>query len=391
MLVKQMKLQALLSNPKLFWLLLPLFLLLTWQFTFSNLKVLQKPALDFTVLYQAGKQVSVGLNPYSKKEISDFHTPPPSLLVFSLLPLLPLEMSQIAWFLLSLISFLIGSYFLFKALNISDNRLLWIFYLSGVLVFFPFRFNLGSGEVNNFLFFFLSTSFYLLQKKKELPAAFLLSLGIIFKITPLFFLFLFLLEKRIKILLGIAVCLLTLGAVTLLVFGPDLFLHYWAVIPRYFNLYDPVYYNQSLTAVFLRFSLPLTSIRIFSTLLLSFALLVFIYFQRKINSQDLTSQIILWNIGILYTLIFSTFAWQHHFTIVLFPLITTTYLFYKTKLSPIFFLTIAIIYLMLGLNIKNPAGLANFNITGAIILSHVFLGGVFLLLLNYFLAWRIKY
>ena len=373
------------------------FLLISGQFILSNSKVLQHPALDFSVLYNAGWQVLNKQDPYLQKADSSFHTPPPSLLVFALLPLLPIGASQAAWYILSFAAFILGSYFLFKTLekfggstafHALDGKV-WLVYLSLVLVYFPFRFNLGSGEVNNFLFLFLAMVFYYWQQRRELGIVLPLALGIIIKITPLFFLLVFFLERRWKLILFTGIWLMALSLMTVLFFGWEIFTSYVAVIPRYFNLLTPVYYNQSLAATVGRISHDLLVSRWLSIVTLAVALLVFVSYQSKLPKNAFKTDVLVWNISILYTLIFSTFAWQHHFTIAIFPLVTTLSLLVQLKNSKRFFFLLTLSYVLLGINIKSSTIFTDWGLPGAIILSHVFWGALLLLLLNYRLASRL--
>jgi len=130
-------------------LVVPIFLLIALQFIVSNIKLLRSPGQDFEVFYLSGQQAVVKQNPYLMLGKDIVRNPPPALLLFMLLPILPIQLSQIIWFILSLIIFFIGSYFLFKILVELDrdkfliplNWKLWLPYLSLAFIFFPFRYN----------------------------------------------------------------------------------------------------------------------------------------------------------------------------------------------------------------------------------------------------------
>lgn len=147
------------------WLILFISLLIITQFIFANIKLLKipAPAQDFEVFYLSGQQVINKQNPYLQLGKDIVRNPPPALLLFSLFPLFPVLVSQTLWFIASMVLFILGSFILFKILGILDkdklfnvnNWKLWVFYLSLVFLFFPFRYNLGSGQVNNLLFLLL--------------------------------------------------------------------------------------------------------------------------------------------------------------------------------------------------------------------------------------------
>ena len=383
---------------KLSWLVIPIFIAITFQFVQSSIKVLQFPALDFGVLYQAGKLVSEGQNPYAKKLVSDFHSPPQSLLIFSFLPFLHILESQIVWFVISFSLFIIGSFFLFKTLTEFDksnlfktnNFFLWMAYLSAVMIYFPFRYNLGSGEVNNLLFFFLTISFYYLKRSDFIGVALPIALGIVIKITPLFFIYVFLLQKQFKTILSITLCLSALSLITLLLFSHDLFKNYLLMSPRYFTLDVPVYYNQSLSAFLARIFEDRIIVRALNFLILTIAMIEFTILLWKKSLKRFMGQTIIWNISILYILIFSPFAWQHHFTIAIFPLVTTSYLIIKEQLPKIYLALIFCSYLLMGFNIKDLSILANLGLIKTVIISHVLIGSILLLVLNYRLLIKVR-
>ena len=102
-------------------LVVPIFLLIALQFIVSNIKLLKSPGQDFEVFYLSGQQAVVRQNSYLMLGKDIVRNPPPALLLFMLLPLLPIQLSQIIWFILSLIIFFIGSYFLFKILAELDR------------------------------------------------------------------------------------------------------------------------------------------------------------------------------------------------------------------------------------------------------------------------------
>src|SRR3989344_8660575 len=94
----------------IFFLVVPIFLLIALQFIVSNIKLLRSPGQDFEVFYLSGQQALQKQNPYLMLGKDIARNPPPALLFFSLLPLFSIQLSQIIWLILSLMIFIIGSY-----------------------------------------------------------------------------------------------------------------------------------------------------------------------------------------------------------------------------------------------------------------------------------------
>ncbi len=363
------------------WLIIPIFLLTAVQFTLSNIKLLKFPAQDFEVFYLSGKQVLKTENPYLKLGQDIVRNPPPTIIIFSLLPLLPILTSQAIWFIVSFLTFLVASFFLFKILE-ANNWKIWLTFLSLSFLFFPFRYNLGSGQVNNLLFLLIVLAFYFTKNRKIYKAAISVALAIAIKITPLFFLLVFLFQKKIK---QFFCTLISLG-ILLLVTSPfltfNIYKYYFSISNSYLDFTNESYYNQSLAALINRLVHNPNIAQTIVVFISIMSILVFSLLITKVK-QNLLSDIIIWNISILYILILAPFAWQYHFVIIIFPLVTTAYLLVKGKMSYSFYLLLGLSYFMIGWNIKNPQVFEKVNILGGVILSHVVLGAILLLLLNY--------
>jgi len=375
-------------------LIISFFIIVSFQFIISNIKSLKTVAQDFEVFYLSGKQVINKQNPYLLIGGDIVRNPPPAVLLFSLLTLLPIKTSQITWFVLSFLSFIVGSYYIFRIFEkfegnkslYSRNWRIWLIYLSLGFIFFPFRYNLGSGQMNNFLLMFLVLALYLQQSKKELFSAFILSLAILLKITPILLLFILLIQKKIKNVIGIIFFTTIILITTYLFLGKNIFSNYLTVTNSFFDFNIHTYYNQSLSGFLARSfnNIILTKWLVYISIVIVLTKVIFLI--KKIKKDNFQSNIIFWNISIIYMLVLAPFAWQYHFVIIIFPLVTTAYIGYKMKLSYKFFFFLILSYLLIGWNIKNPTALLNKGIFGSIILSHVLFGSIILLLLNYSLA-----
>lgn len=253
-----------LSFKILSWLIIPIFLVIALQFLNSNFKLLKSkfPAQDFEVFYLSGKQALNGQNPYLEVGKDIVRNPPPVIPAFMLLGLFPILISQIVWFNLSFLIFLIGSYFLFKILenedkfkiSLANNWKIWLLYLSLVLRFFPFRYNLGSGQVNNFLFLFLVLSFYFVKQSKYFFSGLSLALGIFLKITPILLLYPLVIMKENKLLKWVVFNLVIIILLTLPLIGFKTYQNYLAILNSFFNFGLSVYINQSIIGFLARIS-----------------------------------------------------------------------------------------------------------------------------------------
>ena len=240
--------------------------------------------------------------------------------------------------------------------------------------------------MNNFLLMFLVLALYLQQSKKELFSAFILSLAILLKITPILLLFILLIQKKIKNVIGIIFFTTIILITTYLFLGKNIFSNYLTVTNSFFDFNIHTYYNQSLSGFLARSfnNIILTKWLVYISIVIVLTKVIFLI--KKIKKDNFQSNIIFWNISIIYMLVLAPFAWQYHFVIIIFPLVTTAYIGYKMKLSYKFFFFLILSYLLIGWNIKNPTALLNKGIFGSIILSHVLFGSIILLLLNYSLA-----
>lgn len=370
-------------------LLIPIFLIISVQFLNSNLKILQTQASDFEVFYLAGKQMQALDNPYLKMGNDIVRNPPPLILIFMLLTFFPILIAQVLWFVFSIFAFLIGSYFLFKIFAWDKNWKIWLFYLSSVFLFFPFRYNLGSGQVNNFLFLFLCLTFYFYKQKKHIFSGIFLALSIVLKITPLFLFVPLVVKKESEAIKWTILSIILIFLFALPFGGFKTYQNYLSIPGSFFDLGLSVYTNQSLIGFLARVSTFYQLNLMIYLLVLISSLVIFLRKIVKLPSS-LYNSLIIWNISILYLLIFAPFAWQYHFVIIIFPLIATFYILNKNKYSNLYYFILFLSYILIGMNIKNPSGVLQMKILGSFILSHVFWGSVLLIFLNYSLIKKIK-
>lgn len=376
-----------------------MFLIILGQYTLSNVKLLSSGVgLDFGCFYQAGAQAQTGGNPYAACSEVFPRNPPPTLLLYSLFPLFSPSVSQTLFFILSFTSFLIGSYYLFKIIDDlsypkffkSYKWQLYFIYLILALMFFPFRYTLGSGHINSLLFLFLILTFYFMKRNEYFKSAVNLALGISLSVTPIIFLAVFILQKRLRLVILTLVNLIIISLITMLFFGDKIFFYYYNITATYFDFGVTTYYNQSLVGFLARVLNAPNLVSNVLVVILSLFLALLGYFLVKSKGHKDLTDFIFYNISILYILIFSPFSWQYYFIITIIVLVFTFYCLYRQKLAKIFYFILSFSYVLMAANIKNPKTFEKFGTVGSIINSHVLIGALILLLLNFYLLKRIK-
>ena len=167
---------------------------------------------DFGVCYQGGQRIFQGETLYRE---SDGHLQykysPASALFFIPLALLPYGTAKVIWYILE-IAFLAGILFLsFQILPVAEKRatplLAWTFLIEFKLL----AREVQLGQVNLFILFLLTSTIYLLLRRKDRSAGFLWGGSLLFKPYALVFLPYFLIKRRFSSLLsGLAAALVGL-------------------------------------------------------------------------------------------------------------------------------------------------------------------------------------
>ncbi len=349
------------------------------------LRLLNPLGLDFRVYYEAAWMIIRGLNPYRGILISafPFNYPPPAFLFLFPLGLLAYREASIIWNLLSVISLVIAIFLIFRVAFPTGKKLFFLIFLFlFTLPFFPVKFNIGMGQINNFILLFSVLSLFLYQRNHKLLSAFFLAFATGIKLAPVIFVFYFLINKDYRQVLRFLICLLVVFALPIVLvplsFQTDYFLK---VLPLSFNLNaKDWYYNQSVWGLAARsFSRP-PVIYIFSYFFTAVFLEVTYWRGRKIPGLRALGAV-----ACLYLLI-HPIALQHYFGFTIIPFIILTADFLKKGTIPEwFFLFIA--YFLTAVNIKNFASVpAEYKI----ILSHDFFGVLLLWLLLLFKEKAVK-
>lgn len=343
-------------------------------------------APDFSVMWGGARGLLMSRNPYTESGLfTGIGYPPNSLIFYIPLALLPYKVAQGVFVSLSALSIFGIVLLLFKIIKDSTRiREISLFLAFSLIVFsFPTRFTLGMGQNNLIALLLLLFSYYLYKGEQKVGAGIMLGLAISFKTIFIFFLLFFLLRRQWKILASSVLTIILVILSTMAIFGDYLYVYYIKhVVPPLLNLSGrEIYYNQGLVGFIARLTSDLY-VRRYLSLTGSFGLFYLLFKFRKTKNINLY-----FSMFIIALLLIDTLSWQHHFVWLIFPFVIIFEELFKRKLKMLY-LVLATAYLLISWNIKNPSLFTGFP--EDLILSNVFYGTVFLLILNLYLL-RKKY
>ncbi len=326
------------------------------------LDLLKPLGIDFPIYYEAALMWLAGLNPYQNLLTSPgpFNYPPTSIWVIGWLGIFKLQTAGILWNFVSLGCFIGSIRMLINIYHPAKDMKWLLIVMIGLFTipFFPEKFNLGNGQINNLMLGLCVGFFYLYRKEKYWMSAICLALAIGTKLTPLIYLLPLLIKndyRQVKRVLAALTGLLLLS-VGLLSWDKTN-IYFLDIFGRAFgNQGKEVYYNQSLSGFMAR-SFPdywLTPLFLIGSLILVTTTIKAI---KKSSLERGMAQATL-----LYLMI-HPLTWQHHLVYTVWPLIAGL-----NWLHPV---TWTIFWGLIAINIKDPNSVP---VWGRIILSHQFLG-----------------
>lgn len=337
--------------------------------------------IDFRVYWESAWMLLHGLNPYNGIISSTFplNYPPPALLFIWPLGLFTMNQAAPLWNIGSLVVFIASIYLVFK---IVVKKMNWIWFLASVVLFtlfyFPEKFNLGNGQINNFILFFSVAGIYLYEKKHKSWGAILLAYATAIKLAPGIFLVYFLIQKDFKQIARVLIFTALLYLLPILIFGWDFQMRYYQEIFFYsFTLgAKDWYYNQSLFGLIARtFHWPAVVNAVFYV---SALLIVFLTWWRGKEVGKLRA---LAAVSSLYLLV-HPIALQHYFPFAVVPAVILGLTSRRSRRNWKVWGLLGVAYLLLAANIKRPDLVPReFNF----ILSHQFFG---ILILWLVALWR---
>ncbi len=357
--------------------LLYVFSLLTFiHIGISVFNIITSFAPDFSVFYIATRALLNNTNPYTAYDLyTGVGYPVFSLLFFIPFTLFSYTLSQGIFIILSVACVFISVYL---SLSILRWKISFPYYLSlSSLAFlmFPTKFTLGMGQSNSIMLTILLLGFYFFTQNKKNISGMLFGLGLVIKPITVFVAIFFLLKKQWKILFFSMLTLMMLLIVSVVFFDWSYYNYYLTnTLPHLFNLSGrEIYYNQGIMGFISR----ITDDN-FKKLLLHYSLslsifIISIYYLKKIKDVAVGFSLFL-----IMLVLFDTLSWQHHFIFLLFPciVILKKVLHDGSRLSLIVLISS---YILVSLNIKNPQ-----EYYSPFVLSHVFIGTIYLLILFIF-------
>lgn len=283
------------------------------------LRLFEPLGADFLVYFEAARTILAGGNPYRWTLFGavPYNYPPTSLLFLWPLGLLPPFVASQIWNVLSVSAEVLAIFFILKTAGAKVTVLGFIFLvLAFTIFFFPAKFNLGMGQINNFVLLLSVLCLYFYPKHKSL-SAFFLAAAVAIKIAPVIFLLYFVIRD------DWAQVRRFLASLAILVFG-SLF-----VVPfdwqwDFFGNILPVsfaigakswYYNQSLFGFLARSLSHAVIVQV--TFYFLAAVIVFLTWWRGRKVSDLR---LVAAVATLYLLI-HPIAFQHYFAFAIIPLI----------------------------------------------------------------------
>lgn len=329
---------------------------------------------DFRVYYEAAINTKLFGNPYLASDPTmSYLYPPVTIILFLPFSFFVVVLAEKMWLVVSLIFFFLALFFIYRLLKISMNSYEGLVYLIFCVVFFPFKFTLGMGQINTLILLFLVLFLYYFEKRKVL-AGFFLGLATIIKISPILILLYLFYKKEWDVVNVCLIMILGLGILSFVLFPLPTETYLLSVLPHLFQAWPTDYYNQSITGFLGRLPYPFISLIILRWTMVIAILAAMIgsfrnYFVRREELLHLSSIFPV-------LLLISSFSWQHHF-ILLIPSLTILSHFIlgsiKDEKKKVILLSLLLLsYLLIGYNIKNP------EVIPILLQSHVFYGTLLL-------------
>jgi alpha-1,2-mannosyltransferase len=334
----------------------------------------QDSYLDFRVYFEAAINTLQYGDPYSTTDPNmSYLYPPLTIILFLPLTVFSVTSAEKIWLVLSILLFILSLWILFKFLRISWRSYEGLAYSICCLVFFPFKFTLGMGQINMVILFFLILFLYFYEKQKTLSGLFL-TVAIFIKISPLLFLGELFLRKQWNILFGVVVTALCLSIMSLFMFPLPTAYYISSILPSISQAWPTAYYNQSLTGFLGRLPVMAYMLIIARSLIVLGVLVITSVIVKKYEKER--NQLLVLSSIFPVLLIISSFSWQHHFIllipsyIILSHVVVCRNVFNRQTI--VILISILISYLLVGYNIKQP------ELMPVLVQSHVFYGTVML-------------
>jgi hypothetical protein len=236
---------------------------------------------------------------------------------------------------------------------------------------FPVKFSLGMGQVGLLNVFLVVFFIYTLTLHKDKVSGVILSSALLLKLTPMLFPFELLVLRRWKIL-GSLIITSVLILISLTIFRKEQMLIFLTQsLPGTFNSWPLAYYNQAVSGMVGRWlGTGEVGQLVKVSLSLSMVIITFIVLWKNRASKEIALRGFMPLLPL--SVIVAPLAWQHYFVLVIPALISLYFSYQKAKEKAISYLPLAISYMLITSNLKNP------DLFPLVIQSHVLWGAMIL-------------
>src|SRR4030042_3118704 len=330
---------------------------------------------DFGSYYYSTKNLTEGRNPYFDlgNRFGFFLYPPPVLFLFLPLTLISYSVAGKIFTAISIFCFLLSIYLLLIIIKVELFSNLGMFLSILAFNFFPAKFTLGMGQINNIVLLGVILFIYFSLNKEWIYSGIFLALASLLKVWPVILLTVPLINSRWKILLSFAAVLAFVFMITYPILGKDVYYYFFLVtLPSLFTNTAGTYCNTSLSGFLLRKINNPATFKAIRDILDLMILSATLYLTMKFS--QIKNNIMLLNVSVLITLslILTSTSWQHHFVWLLVPLFLTFSYIRKNKMNLKYYFALGVSYVLVALNLKNPSSIP------VLFQSHVFFGAFLL-------------
>ncbi len=337
---------------------------------------------DFSSYYYGPWTILHHNNPYlgGKGYFTPYVYPPFVLLFFFPFILFPFVIAEKIYTVISIVSIFVSITFLFRLFKINVLSTIGVILLILLFNFFPEKFTLGMGQINNIILLFVISFVYCYIKKKKYLAGFFLAIAILLKLTPIIFLVYLLFDKQWKILLSLVVTLAIMTGIVIIVVPAPITLHYLKIVlPGLMSSWKGDYYNQALSGFLVRGIASLSLREVLRTILAVSIFLSGLFAVWKYGRRSDTSRLLSISLLMTISLIINTFSWQHHFVWLFLPFLVIFDYLRSHRFSLKHYIPLGISYLLISINLKVP------SVVPVLFQSHVFYGALILYFMNIYL------
>lgn len=338
---------------------------------------------DFNVYYYSAESLFYQNNPYALKGafLGGYLYPPISLLLFYPLIVFPMIIAGEIWEFISIVSLLFAIWFVLKFYK---EKNLIVIEIIGILVFnfFPVKFTLGMGQINNVVLLCIAAALYVFNKNKKNLSGFLLGISLLLKYFIILIFPYFLIKQNYRLFISILTTVVVISILSFLFIKTEIIFYFFEkTLVGVGTSAEGYYYNQALSGFLIRDFGFLTDseqtlIRLIISVIMIFISFFFFYLSKLHIKKTFNLEV---SIIIALSLIVNTSSLQHHFVLMLIPLLITYFILKEHKTNYYYYIILMVCYILAAINIKNPTSYP------ALIQSHVFYGILILWIFDLYL------